>query len=257
MNFNKIMSLIAVSAISVLSVCSTATATDYYNAFAEADQIQYFINEGLYLEAIQDSENTIAWHDLSPEDVDIFNNFKKEAEQKYNDYINNIPKSYYDATAEVNQINSFINQGLYYEAMAECENTIAWHELSTDDINLLKKLKSNAKDALNKYNKSKESRSYVPDVPVPQSDTSGFYDMNYWMDGGSSYIDVETARSIVASATGYPSAVLIDDKNGKWYFVPANSPYENVRGSGGNINLGTAIYYVDKSTGEFGKEKRR
>lgn len=189
MRINKILSTLTVTAVTAVSVCVSATATGYYNAIAEAEQIRSFINRGLYLEAIRDSENTIAWHNLSPEDVTVFSNFKSEAEQKYNDYVNGVQKSYYNASAEVNQIHSFINQGLYYEAIAECEQTIAWHELSSADIDLINGLKSSAQSALNKYNNSRAISNYTTNVPIPQSDDSDYYSLDYWSGLVSGYSD--------------------------------------------------------------------
>lgn len=59
---------------------------------------------------------------------------------------NNI--SYYDATNEVNQIKSFIRSGLYLEAMENCQQTLDWHNLSDEDIQILNSLYD---EANNKY----------------------------------------------------------------------------------------------------------
>lgn len=55
-----------------------------------------------------------------------------------------MPISYDNITVEVNQIRSFIAQGLYAEAMQECERTKTCHNLSGDDISLLNDLYNQA-----------------------------------------------------------------------------------------------------------------
>lgn len=140
------------TAILATTVCTTASASDYYNAIAELKQIRTFIADGLYLEAIRDSENTIAWHSLSSEDIAIFQGYKNYAEEKYNEYLQKpAQKSYYNAITEVNQIRNKINQGLYYEAITDCENTIAWHDLSPEDVDLINDLKTTANIKLTGY----------------------------------------------------------------------------------------------------------
>ena len=62
-----------------------------------------------------------------------------------------IEVSYYDATREIEQISSFIEQGLYLEAIECCEQTLAWHELSFYDISLLKGLKVSSEERYNNY----------------------------------------------------------------------------------------------------------
>lgn len=59
--------------------------------------------------------------------------------------------SYYDATKEIEQINSFIEQGLYLEAIECCQQTLAWHKLSIYDISLLKGLKTSSEEKYENY----------------------------------------------------------------------------------------------------------
>ena len=158
MNFMK-RTVSALLAAAVLTA-PVAFAESYYNAIAEVNQIKSFINRGLYLEAIRDCGNTIAWHNLSPDDVTLINGLKSDAEQKYNNYING-GGSYYNATAEVNQIRSYINRGLYLEAIRDCENTIAWHNLSPDDVSLINDLLWQANMSYSDY---KEFASWAPDM---------------------------------------------------------------------------------------------
>lgn len=249
MKFNKILSTLTVTAVTTVSVCIPATAAGYYNAIAEAEQIRSFINRGLYLEAIRDSENTIAWHNLSPEDITVFSNFKSEAEQKYNDYVNSAQKSYYDATAEVNQIHSFINQGLYYEAIHECEQTIAWHELSSADIDLINGLKSSAQNALNKYNNSRANSNYTTNVPIPNvSDAIGEI-QNMWQGLYSTGISQSEAINMVKSQRRLDGSAANDDYFGSVYSAEDKSSYYLVKVTSTRNANGQTRYKVDKSTG--------
>lgn len=60
---------------------------------------------------------------------------------------------YDDITANINQINEMISQELYLEAIQECNQTKAWHNLSQGDIELLDKLKNDAEWEYNEYQK--------------------------------------------------------------------------------------------------------
>ena len=77
-------------AASMLSIPVSVHADGYYNAIAEVNQIRDFMNRGMYLEAIRDSRNTIAWHNLSPDDISLLNGYIYEAETSYNDYLNGV-----------------------------------------------------------------------------------------------------------------------------------------------------------------------
>lgn len=80
----------------MLSLAITSTSTlliladeiSYYNATAEFEQVNSQIRYGDYLGAIKNCEQTIAWHTLSPDDVNIFTELKTKASQRYNDYLN-------------------------------------------------------------------------------------------------------------------------------------------------------------------------
>ena len=61
--------------------------------------------------------------------------------------------NYDDISANINQINEMISQGLYLEAIQECNQTKAWHNLSQGDIDLLDKLKNDAEWEYNEYQK--------------------------------------------------------------------------------------------------------
>ena len=61
---------------------------NYDDVSANINQINDMISKGMYLEAIQDCEQTIAWHNCSPEDENTLNSLKSSAETKYNSYLN-------------------------------------------------------------------------------------------------------------------------------------------------------------------------
>ena len=63
--------------------------------------------------------------------------------------------SYYDATKEIEQINSLMEQGLYLEAIDCCDQTISWHTLSDDDNAIIYSLKVQAETRYKDYSKTK------------------------------------------------------------------------------------------------------
>ncbi len=62
------------------------------------------------------------------------------------------PISYEDISANVNQIKGFINDGLYLEAMQECENAKTYHTISDADIAIIDDLYNSARTKYNEYN---------------------------------------------------------------------------------------------------------
>lgn len=121
----------------------------YDDVTNEINQINNFISRGLYLQAIQVCEETLAWHKLSETDKASINALKTAANSRYNTYFES--SKYYDATNEINQINNFISWGMYLEAIQVCEETLAWHTLSETDKFLINGLKSSAQNQYNTY----------------------------------------------------------------------------------------------------------
>jgi len=76
------------------------------------------------------------------------------------------PIVYDDLSANVNQINDMISKGLYIEAMQECEQTIAWHVCSPDDIELLNSLKASANEKYNAYLKAENDKKTLANAGV-------------------------------------------------------------------------------------------
>lgn len=255
MNLKKtILSFMVTTAVAA-SMCS-AYADGFYDATAESNQIKGFIADGLYLEAIRDSENTIAWHNLSPEDIAIFQGYKDDAENRYNEYLQRpAQKSYYNAAAEVNQIRSNINRGLYYEAIRDCENTIAWHELSPEDINIINDLKVTANTKLTGYlqssNKDDWSEAYTGRSAEAEAAINDITNMwNGMIPGGSNQnggeISETEARKIVQSA--YAGAKIVSVANKQYNY---NDCYcITIRMYMGRQKIERDVY-VDKSSGRI------
>ena len=68
-------------------VLMPAPALAYDNITNEVIQIMGFIDQGLYLEAMQNCEQTKAWHYLSPEDIDLLEEMYNDASGAYNNYL--------------------------------------------------------------------------------------------------------------------------------------------------------------------------
>ena len=150
-----------VIAVSMLSMPVISRADeDYYNAIDEYNQIWNYMNHGLYLEAMRDSQHTLDWHYLSPEDVEIFTSFRDEAAYRYNLYINGT-WNYDNVNAEIRQIRSFISRGLYIEAMNMCEQTKDWHYLSHTDAATVQDLYNDAFDKYQIYLRNYYTPDYI------------------------------------------------------------------------------------------------
>ncbi len=67
---------------------TTPVPIDYDVLTDNINQINDMINKGMYLEAIQECEQTIAWHNCSPDDQNTLNTLKKSANEKYNEFLN-------------------------------------------------------------------------------------------------------------------------------------------------------------------------
>lgn len=83
-NYNKM---------NISSICKVLDkAFVYENITEEINQIKNYIDTGCYIEAIQDCERTLAWHYLSPDDINLLNNYKIDAQNRYNEYLKEINK---------------------------------------------------------------------------------------------------------------------------------------------------------------------
>ncbi len=166
---NKIISTIASIAIIANSLIflnfntgiknlNAYASESYENIITEVNQINSYIDLGLYLEAINLCDITLSTRNISDDDRILLNNDKERAEKAYNDYLaslNNV--SYANIINEVNQIKKYINEGLYLEAISLCDSTLNNYTLSPEDVTLLNNLKSNANNSYDSYVDSVQS----------------------------------------------------------------------------------------------------
>lgn len=79
--------------ICIVAICIVATvtvlvdATSYYNAYGELQVATTYFDEGLYLEIIKVCDDVLLNHELSKEDLVIFNTLKTRAENNYKIYV--------------------------------------------------------------------------------------------------------------------------------------------------------------------------
>jgi hypothetical protein len=87
---------IRTTAAAVILACmlpAAATASPQYvydDITAEVNQIRGYIDSGLYLEAMRDSQQTKAWHRLSEADIQLMDSYYNEALTKYNEYVESL-----------------------------------------------------------------------------------------------------------------------------------------------------------------------
>lgn len=147
-------------AASMLSIPVISHAEDYYNAIDEYNQIWTFIKNSMYLEAARDSQHTLDWHYLSPDDVDIFTHFRDEANYKYRLYLNGTYATS-DVSWQIRQIRSYISRGLYIEAMNLCEQTRSKYTISREDTNTIQDLYNEAADKYQIYLRNYYTPDYI------------------------------------------------------------------------------------------------
>lgn len=92
---------------------------------------------------------------------------------------------YYNATNEVNQINSFIASGMYIEAIQLCESTLHSRDLSEDDKALISAYKTQAENLYNTYlyNEQNKATTTTPVYANPsntQTTNNPTADGNYY-----------------------------------------------------------------------------
>lgn len=130
----------------------TVTAPDYILAINisyedisnEVNQINAYMNQGSFAEAVQLCESTKANRCMSDNDTKIIDDLYSRANTI-------LTVGYADILANVNQINYFIKNGMYLEAIRECEQTKEWNILSPADITLLDDLKNTAQARYDAY----------------------------------------------------------------------------------------------------------
>lgn len=122
--------------------------------------------------------------------------------------LNNI--SYYDATNEVNQIKSFIRRGLYLEAMENCQQTLAWHNLSDEDIQIINSLYDEANSKYAEYIEYEEELNRTIIVTN---------------EAGLSREAINNARNNL----GIPKSLSVKAYSGYWYWEGAGKNVIGIR----------------------------
>lgn len=111
--------------------------------------------------------------------------------------------SYDDVTNEITQINNYIDNGLYLEAVNLCDIVKATFNLSDEDKNLVDNLKTTAQTKYNTYINETQKNNYYSNTNIQtytsvtgydciqshDSDNTVIYTYPYDIDGVSMYID--------------------------------------------------------------------
>lgn len=142
---------------------------------------------------------------------------------------------YDDITANVNQINDYINNGMYLEAMQECENAKKYHNLSDADIEIVNNLYNTAQSKYNEYLQIERQNklgtvvqsavaAYIANLKVPSSAQiysvyAGYYERSDYNEDASG-----VAIGIVIDGSGQNSfggitrsetTILVDEATGQ------------------------------------------
>ena len=142
--------------------------------------------------------------------------------------------SYSDISANINQINEFISNGMYIEAMQECENTKNNYNLSNEDINIIDNLYNTAQSKYNEYlqyeRQNKLSNvvqsavaAYVSNLKVPSSAQiysiyAGYYERStYNEDVSGSAIGIVidgSGQNSFGGTTRSETTIIVDEASG-------------------------------------------
>ena len=130
--------------LALMSTCIISSAAEsdaYYNAYVELDQVKTQIRYGDYLGAMQNCDQTMAWHTLSPEDIANFTELRTTADQRYTAYINGT-LSFYNAYDEIESIK----RSLSYPSLRTIEacDDLLEKDLSPEDIKLVESMRYTA-----------------------------------------------------------------------------------------------------------------
>lgn len=115
----------------------------------ERHNINYMILDGNYLEAIAKCDDILNNYKLLGDDIECIQMFKETAQECYDMYLAGF--TYENVYDEIMQIINYINDGLYLEAIDDCQKTLAWHNLSPKDEENIKWLLEFAKIEYSNY----------------------------------------------------------------------------------------------------------
>lgn len=139
--------------------------------------------------------------------------------------------SFDDISANINQIKSYIDSGMYLEAIQECEKTEKEHKISQEDIDLIGELKNDAQWRYNEYIKQEKENNKNKEVTDSQKREM-----------------FDTIKSYVSSSLRSPSTAIWPDYTKTSYFylenghIVAVGHLEAMNGFGG---YGKVPYYFE------------
>lgn len=113
---------------SLNSTEKTNSVVSFENILSEVEQIKSYISEGLYLEAINMCSNVEKNHHISPSDQSIINSLRESAQDKYNEFAENMLFNTLSDIAK--QIQNYYYQGLYLEGAQLANDTLHKYTLS-------------------------------------------------------------------------------------------------------------------------------
>lgn len=129
---------------------SLAEESQYENIITQINQIKDYINQEMYLEAIELCNNTqYGGLNISPSDFTLLSNLKSRAQDGYDLYAMKLNSEMVDI--ERHNINYMILDGNYLEAIAKCDDILNNYKLLGDDIECIQMFKETAQECYDMY----------------------------------------------------------------------------------------------------------
>lgn len=110
----------------------------------EINDIQSYIDKKMYLEALEICNQTKERYTLKEDAATRIEELSKTATDKYNAYKATLKKNSAQIATELNQIQSYINNGQYNEAINMCDSVKSTTKLTDDAISSLDSLRNTA-----------------------------------------------------------------------------------------------------------------
>lgn len=142
--------LITLICLSLSPTLSLADETSYENIITQINQIKDYINQEMYLEAIELCNNTqYSGLNISPSDFTLLSNLKSRAQNGYDLYAMKLNSEMVDI--ERHNINYMILDGNYLETIAKCDDILNNYKLLGDDIECIQMFKETAQECYDMY----------------------------------------------------------------------------------------------------------
>ena len=142
--------LITLICSSLSPTLSMADETSYENIITQVNQVKDYINQEMYLEAIELCNNTqYGGLNISPSDFTLLSNLKSKAQDGYDLYTMRLNSEMVDI--ERHNINYMILDGNYLEAIAKCDDILNNYKLLGDDIECIQMFKETAQECYDMY----------------------------------------------------------------------------------------------------------